>query len=187
MNMKNHLLVLLSLFFVVSCSSQETFKSKFLNTDEVKEFISKHPNLTHEDLINSDFTNVKNNAGISFVGISGLLFGSELDEAEFQKELDSIKRTYTYLFPLDKLNSEPLKSFCESDTIVPDVSTLLQYSYFKFDGASTMYLLKNQLGVFVDEMYLTYPYECENPSHGYSCGAVVDASTKRILYWVIFW
>ncbi len=185
--MKNYILILLTIFFIDGCTGQESIESKFLNTDEVRGFINKHPDLTYEDLVRSDFPKVMYNAGISFVGISGLLIGFELDDAEFQKEFDSIKKTYTYLFPLDTLNSEPLKTFCESDTIVPDVSTILEYSYFKFDGASKMYLLKNQLGVFVDEMYLKYPYECPNPSHGYSCGAVVDISTKRILYWVIFW
>lgn len=185
--MKINLLTLFTLVLLANCSGQNSYESKFLDTEEVRSFIKKHPTLTYKDLVSSDYTAVMTNAGISFVAISGLLIGYELDESEFQKKLTTIKNKYTYLFPLETFGAENLKSFCEADTILPDITTILKYSYFKLNQESQIYLLKNENGVFIDEKYLNYPYDCPDPSHGYSCGAVVDPSTYRIMYWIIFW
>ena len=185
--MKIHLLIIFTFLFLSNCSGQPTFESNFLDNEEVRGFIKKHPTLSYEDIVKSDYPEVMTNAGISFVGISGLLIGYELDDSEFQKNFMDIKNTYTYLLSLETFDLEPHKSFCESDTIIPDVTTILKYSYFKLNQNSKIYLLKNENGIFVEKKYLTYPYDCPNPSHGYSCGAVVDSFSKKILYWVIFW
>lgn len=185
--MKINILIIFSLSLLVNCQGQIDYKSKYLNNDEVRGFIKKHPTLAYEDLVNSDYVAVMNNAGISFVGISGLLIGYELDDSEFQKDFTNIKSTYTYLLTLETFNSESHKTFCESDTIIPDVTTILKYSYFKLNQNSKIFLLKNENGIFVDKTYFEYPYDCPNPSHGYSCGAIVDSLNNKILYWVIFW
>jgi len=185
--MKTGITIIFTAFLFNTLIGQPDHRVKLMDNEEVRFFVENHPDLEIEDIVNCDFTAIMYHEGISFVGISGLLLGYQLNETEFNKEFNLIKNSYSYLFPLEAINLAFSGQYCNRDTVVPDILTILETSYFRPQNSSKMFLLENQLGKFIDDEFLTFPHDCPDPDHGKSSGAVVDSVNKKIIYWVIFW
>lgn len=101
---------------------------------------------------------------------------------------DEIKISHQKLISLENLRRMPGdENVCDFDFVIPGSSkTFLQYQDFMTEDPE-YYIYKNKEGRFVPDNYLDYETICQDQKHGYSSGAAIDTSTRRIMHWMMVW
>lgn len=169
------------------CSAQIDHASELLNDPEVRNLINDYPLDSHEiNLANP--LNYRYPFGMQALQYFGIFMGYEHDIEAFEERIMQIKQTHHALTNYDKVRVLPGdESVCNFDIVVPHRNEVFIHSEEFLSEASEYFVFKVEEGRFANDEYLNYESSCPDQKHGYSSGAVIDRTSRRIMHWMMVW
>jgi hypothetical protein len=171
-----------------SCTAQSVKTWKELKNPEVIALIDDYP-LTHEEISRAENKILLTPFGMQALKYCGVFLVYEYTPEEFNANLMQIMETHTKLDSTLKIRILPREEhICEFDLVIPDPNHRYLFSdEDNFLENPEYFLFKAKEGLFANDEYLNYESNCPDQKHGYSSGAIVDRTSKKILYWMMIW
>lgn len=118
----------------------------------------------------------------------GVFLGYEYNVEDFEVNLMRIGESHKKLASLTGVRKLPgEEDSCDFNFVVPNGSHIFLTAHNFLIESPEYFIYKVSENILIDEQYLYYETSCPDLKHGYSSGAIVGRSERRIIYWMMVW